>query len=87
MLKNIENYGEYAPLVNSSRISVNSKDITWQTWDMHFNSIYNIMRDGIETEQVQNIIIAVNFGNIEVELYIFDYWFNLIMWKLKCAIG
>ena len=87
MLKNLNNYGMYIPLIETSRITIKSEDINWKTWDEHFNSIYNIMRDGIETEQVQSMIITVDFGDMQVELYIFDYWFNLIMWKLKCPLG
>lgn len=87
MLENLNNYGSYLPLVHNGRILIDSSDINYKTWDDHFMSIYNIMRDGIETDEVQNMIISIDFHNITVELYIFDYWFNMIMWKLKCSIG
>ena len=87
MLINFENYGPYVPLIENGTIKISNKDINYNTWEMHFNSIYNIMRDGIELEQVQQMCIQIDFGNIVVDLYIFDYWFNLIMWKLHAAIG
>lgn len=87
MLENIQNYGKYVPLITHGTILIDCSEINYKSWDEHFTSIYNIMRDGIETEQVQNMIIQVDFHNIVVDFYIFDYWFNLIMWKLKCAIG
>ena len=83
MLENFNNYGPYEQLVKTGRIVINTAEINIDNWDNHFNGILNIFRDGIELEEVQSMFIAVNFGDdIEIELTIMDYFFNLIMWYL-----
>lgn len=82
-----DNYGIYGDFVRNGIITIQSSSIDKYTWAQHFKYVTNIMRDGIETERVQNGWIQVDFGNIVVDLSIFDYWFNLIMWKLFCDIG
>ena len=87
MLENLQNYGPYVELVQNGRMTISNKEITQQTYQKHFDSITNIFRDGIELEEVQRMFITVHFDVIDVDLYIFDYWFNLIMWQLHTSIN
>lgn len=83
MLENYNNYGPYVNLIKNGTLIINVADININNWDNHFNSILNIFKDGIETEYVQGLFITVDFGNNDnVDLTIFDYFFNLIMWYL-----
>lgn len=86
MLEYLENYGPYVELVQTGRIVIRNTDINRQTYQTHFNSITNIFRDGIELEEVHRMFITVRFDVIDVDLSIFDYWFNLIMWQLHTSI-
>lgn len=77
----IENYGPYADLITKESIVIPTSDINIDSWDMHFNSIMNIMKDGIELEHLHELFVTVLFDNGEtVELTLTDYFFNLIMW-------
>lgn len=78
----LENYGPYAELVQNRRMVIEVSSITKDNWEMHFNSILNIMKDAIETDICSNTFITVRFKEIDVDLSIIDYWFNLIMWYL-----
>lgn len=83
MLENFNNYGPYAELIKTGKITIKTEDITIDTWDSYFNGILNVFRDGIETDLVQSVFITVDFGNdIQVELTTFDYFFNILMWYL-----
>ena len=78
-----ENYWIYEELVKKGSIDIYTKDINKDNIDKHFNSILNIMRDGIELDQVQQLKIHVYFtDNIDVSFTIFDYWFNTIFWTI-----
>lgn len=78
----LENYGPYAELIQNRCMIVNISDITKENWELHFNSILNIMRDTIETDYCRNVFVTVRFNEIDVDLSVIDYWFNLIMWYL-----
>jgi len=83
MLCNFNNYGPYAEFVQTGKMIVDISTININNYHEHLNSILNIMRDGIETEFVQSTFITIDFGNgVIIELYIIDYFFNLIMWYL-----
>lgn len=78
-----QNYGVYAELVKSKRVTIDVNSITIDNWYQHFNSVLNIMRDGIETEYMYEAFITVVFSpGVQIELTCIDYWYNLIMWYL-----
>ena len=88
MLDNMQNYYIYANLVRNGSIVVQSSQITNQTWTSHYEGIFNILLDGIETNFVQNLFITVDFGNNEtVDLVINDYYINLLFWYPIIALG
>lgn len=85
---NFNNYGPYIELAQTGHIKINSIDIKYDNWNDHFESIYNILLDSIETEFTQNMFITILFNNgIDVDLSITDYLFNLIMWKCVIRVG
>ena len=85
-LFNEENYGIYKQLVRDGFIKVFSSQITNDNLDSHFFNILNILKDGIETRRVHDMVIYFSFEDgIEVKLSIFYYLFNLIFWKLPLS--
>lgn len=78
----LENYGPYVELIQNKRMIIDINNINKENWQIHYNSILNIMRDTIETEYCSSVFITVRFKEIDVDLSIIDYWFNLIMWYL-----
>ena len=88
MLENLNNYYMYSELVQKQKITIRSRDIVIGNWRNHYDGILNIMKDGIETDYVQNMFITVDFGNDDsVDLSITDYFFNLILWYSIIANG
>ena len=79
-----ENYYIYADFTNDNTnvISISINLITIENWKKHYDAILNIMRDGIYRDRVQALKVNVNFGDIDVDLSIMDYFFNLIMWNM-----
>ena len=57
LLPNKENYYVYTELSNTGRQVIHTKDINMINWKDHLDAILNIMKDGIETEFVQNMFI------------------------------
>lgn len=83
MVDNYENYGPYVELVKTGRQTIKASEISLASLEFHFNSILNILRDGIETELIATAFITVDFDEgLDVDLTIPDYYFNLIMWHL-----
>ena len=86
LLPNKENYYVYTELSNTGRQVIHTKDINMINWKDHLDAILNIMKDGIETEFVQNMFINVVFADgLDCDLSLFDYYFNLVMWH--CIIN
>ena len=80
-------YYPYKDLCQKGRCTIYTKDLNNSNIDTHFYSIINILKDGIETEEVQKMMIKVIFANdIDVELSIFDYCINLMFWNLCTSI-
>lgn len=85
-LSNPENYGVYYPIADfevRTQVCINTKDINKDNWSDHYNSILNILKDGIESDEVQEAFIKITFtDNAIIELSIMDYLINLIMWNM-----
>lgn len=82
-LSHPENYGVYAPIVEEKMIEVNTNDITKDTWQSHYDSVLNLFKDGVETEEVQAGFVGVTFADgFHLELALEDYLLNLIMWYM-----
>jgi len=81
-LVNIENYGPYAAIAQYDHFTINTDTFTAENWRTHYDSILNIMKDGIYTDRVQKYKITIDFGDVKADLAIVDYWFNLMMWSM-----
>lgn len=80
-------YGPYQTLCEKGYQKILTKDINKANINFHLDSIINILKDGIETSEVQNMLINVVFNDgIDIELSIFDYYINLMMWQLRTCI-
>lgn len=89
-LTNFKNYFCYAEMVKDhvKKIIYVPEDISVATINDHIDAISNILKDGIETDFVHNCKITISWGNnIECDLSIIDYWFNLFMWSMLIKIG
>ena len=83
-----QNYGIYEPLVSTGHQTIRTADIDQSNIDQHFQSIIAILDDGIESKEVQSMMIHVIFADgVELNLSIFDYMFNLMFWSLTTAVG
>lgn len=87
-LCNYENYGMYKELITNGCMEIDVKILDKSNIDYHFECILNILKDGIEQDRVHKMYLMVTFEDgIRIKLSIFDYWANLIMWKLPILIG
>ena len=78
----------YKKLVETGKQTIKTADINKSNSDEHVRDIINILKDGIETEEVQSMMIKVVFADgVDCELSIFDYWSNLAFWHLNCNTG
>ena len=82
MLQNLENYGPYAEGVKNGKISINVSDINKENYEQYYFGLANLLRDGIETEFIQNSFVEVRFDEDFIELSLFDLLFTIIMWDL-----
>ena len=88
MLYQEQYYYFYKDLCETGRQTIFTKDINNGNFRRHFDSILNILKDGIETSEVQSMMIKVVFEDgSDIDLSIFDYLFNLIMWQLCTSIN
>ena len=76
----------YEDLCNTGHQTIYAKDLNQDNINSHFNSIINILKDGIETPEVQSMMLHVVFENdTDLDLSIFDYTINLMFWQF-CTI-
>lgn len=87
-MKHLPQYFMYEDLCATGTQVVKTKDIKPDTIDDYFYGIINILKDGIETEEVQSMMIHVVFeDNVELDLTIFDFLLNLMFWTLNTSVG
>lgn len=88
-MENYKNYYVYADAVRTnSNISVYVPSITAENIDDHIDGIYAILKDGIETPYVHNLLVNVSWeGSVNCDLFVVDYWFSLFMWKMVLTNG
>lgn len=80
-MMHLENYGPYREFVETGKMKIDVRDINNSNYNIHFESILNIMRDSIETDFIREHFITIYFNDTEyIELTIIDYYFNLILW-------
>ena len=52
-LSNYKNYGIYGECAHGHTTVINTSDLTRENWGFHYNCILNLLRDGIETDDIQ----------------------------------
>lgn len=83
MLTNYPAYGPYADFVKTGAAVISVRDLNKNNWALHCEGIFNILKDGIETEFVHTQKLDILFGNNKhIRLTIPDYFMNLIMWRM-----
>ena len=88
-MENYKNYYVYADAIKAKQnFSIYVPSITLQNINDHINGIYALLKDGIETDYVHNLLVNISWGgDIECDLYIIDYWYSLWMWKMVLVNG
>lgn len=82
-LSHPENYGIYATIIKGNDVYLNVNSITKSTWFNHYNSLFNLLKDGIETDEVHRAFVHVTFTDgVTLDLSIPDYTLNIIMWNM-----
>ena len=82
-LVNEENYWIYAGIAHGEPTTIETDSINKDTWSEHYKAVLSILKDGIETEHVQSYKVHIIFpDNVEIDLCLIDYYFNLIMWNV-----
>ena len=85
---NEQYYYPYKELCETGSQDIYTKDFNASNIARHFYSIINILRDGIETKEVQSMMVHIYFtNNVDVRLSIFDYTINLMFWQFCTATG
>lgn len=80
-------YSPYKELCETGNQTIYTKDLNQSNINTHFYSLINILKDGIETEEVQNMMIHVVYqNNSELDLSIFDYIINIMFWELCTSV-
>ena len=83
MITNYANYGPYVPLIQNRYMDINVTDINTSNYDDYFSGILNILRDGIELEEVQSLKVNIHLSDGEsIIMTIEDYFFNIVFWSL-----
>lgn len=88
MITNYQNYYMFAALVQQGHMVLHTKDINTETWDEYYHGLYNILLDGIEDPEVQQLKVKVVFEDgIDVTLTVCDLMINIIMWQFNVLVG
>lgn len=82
-LSNLQNYYMFASLATHGRCHIKTSEINSSNWSDYYEGILNLMKDGIELEEVQNFMIDVELVNDGIiQLSVFDLYFNIMMWYI-----
>ena len=88
MLNNLQNYYVFQELVLNKTMTIHTKDINISNWLDYYEGIINILKDGIDLDEVHKYKITVDFGNGDiVKLSIFDLYFNIMLWFIVIRSG
>ena len=84
-LVNFNNYYIYSNMIKTrSKFTINvPTDIDINNIEDHIQGIFNILKDGIETDYIHECKLTLKWENgIQCDLSIIDYWINLFMWSM-----
>jgi hypothetical protein len=83
----MENYYVYTDIIEKGKLELDIKDITIENYYDHFNAITNILRDGIELEEIQNSKVYVKMKGEVIPFTLTEYWINLMFWTIPIYAG
>ena len=83
----MENYYVYTDIIEKSKLELDIKDITIENYYDHFNAVTNILRDGIELEEIQNSKVYVKMKGEVIPFTLTEYWINLMFWTIPIYAG
>lgn len=80
-------YFVYEDLCNTGYQVIDTSSIHSSNIGYYFYGLINILKDGIEKEKIQAMMVHVKFqDNEEVDLYIPDFIFNVMFWNLNTSL-
>lgn len=78
-----ENYGVYLPFIEGEKMIIMTKNINRESWNMYYNCLLNLLKDGIDSEIVQTNFVTIVFeDDVELEISIPDLYINMILWYM-----
>lgn len=81
-------YFMYEDLCATGTQVINTKDLNKDNINDYFYGLINILKDGIETKEVQSMMLHIIFQDKEeLDLTIFDSLLNFMFWGLNTAVG
>lgn len=81
MLENVQNYYMFAPIAYGQKMVINVRDINLNNWYEYFNGLVNILKDGIELDEVHRVMVTLVYENEEpIDISLPDLYINLILW-------
>ena len=83
----MENYYVYTDIIEKGKLELDIKDITIENYYDHFNAVTNILRDGIELEEIQNSKVYVKMKGEVIPFTLTEYWINLMFWTIPIYAG
>lgn len=89
-LCNYKNYYDYSSYIekNQTQMQIEVSSLSISNIDDHISGIYNILKDGIETDYVKNTKIKVIWNeSLWCNLTVIDYWYNLFMWSMVLKLN
>ena len=88
-LVNYNNYYVYASMVRDNQpYTLEVSTLSINNIDDHIEGIFNILKDGIETNFIHQCKIGLHWEpDIECRISIIDYWINLFMWSMIIKCG
>ena len=88
MVTYLENYGPYVRLVQNGYMDIDVSSYNKDNYEDYFNGILNILRDGIEQEDVQALKLGIHLADGEFIVFtIEDYFFNILFWNAPISRG
>lgn len=83
---NHDMYGPYDPMTRGDEVTICTNDITAETYEYFYDSLVNLLRDGIEREDINRRFIHVIYADgVMLDLVPTNLHITLIMWYLLVA--
>lgn len=88
MLENVNNYYIYSPIAYNKHVTIHTSDISFNNWREYYDGLVNLMKDGIELDELHKTMITLIFPSGEdIDISIPDLFINLILWYPIVRLG